>query len=359
MSTLKEHERSHTGDKPFSCDKCPTRFVRKNDQVRHRNTKHKDEKEHACQGVLRSGIAWGCGARFARADALKEHWNKGKLACKEPYLAELSSPMDDSVDLLCDICMKKSKGHSKFRAHLELHIQDCDDPPYPCDCGVSFAFADVRDEHAALFIPPTCGFQANGPHGLTAGRKSRKMHPDWGCGSRYLSHKDLAIHIKTGECGNQLREAELREAESLRKIVKEDLEMESKVLHQLSWPPVPGQIPTAQHEQDRNAIIARYALKHSRAYEELASVNRVRVEQLEREPYHEQMCLLHESYITRFGNSRAPDMLSSRNSPPAGKKIRRTAKWGVLDGSTLIYVQLSLEDDKSRGEDMPNRDDRS
>jgi hypothetical protein len=347
MSTLKEHERSHTGEKPYACDKCPTRFVRKNDQVRHRNTKHKDEKEHVCEGFLRTGASWGCGARFARADALKEHWKKNKLDCRRPYLKDSDPTLADEVELFCDICLKKSKGHLKFRAHLEAHIEDCNDPPYPCDCGLSFAFPDVRDRHSALFLPPTCGFRpqesATGPG---ARSNPRKRRPEWGCGQRFLSHKDLAGHIKSTQCGNELRAAELREADSLRLELKADIETETKFLHQPNRWTISGQnqesssVNIAQQEQARNA------LRQSRAYEELASVNRVRVEQIEREPYHEQLCLLYESYITRFGKSQAPDILASRNAPPAGKTVRKEAGWGVLEGSTMFYLRLRIENEK-------------
>jgi hypothetical protein len=97
-STLREHARTHTNERPFLCTVCKKTFVRLKDRNRHENL-HSGEKKFVCKGDFDSPeSAWGCGRKFAREDALVAHFrNKLGVACN--FLL----PEDLAQDLLKDM----------------------------------------------------------------------------------------------------------------------------------------------------------------------------------------------------------------------------------------------------------------
>ncbi|KAI1086244.1 hypothetical protein F5B19DRAFT_175394 [Rostrohypoxylon terebratum] len=65
---LERHERSHESSDGPKCTVCGKSFSRIYDRNRHERIH--GEKEFVCHGYP---VQWGCGKRFARDDALKEH----------------------------------------------------------------------------------------------------------------------------------------------------------------------------------------------------------------------------------------------------------------------------------------------
>ncbi|CAH0046236.1 unnamed protein product [Clonostachys solani] len=83
---LKNHERSHAGQKEFKCGKCDSFFVRQGDRKRHED-QHEGEKR-ICFGVLDDGTEWGCKAEFSRQDKREAHFRKAGKKCIMPLLKE-------------------------------------------------------------------------------------------------------------------------------------------------------------------------------------------------------------------------------------------------------------------------------
>ncbi|KAI5632278.1 zinc-finger double domain-containing protein [Phthorimaea operculella] len=97
-ASLKYHQRTHTGEKPYQCKECPRRFA-DNNQLRIHTRIHTGERPYCC------GL---CGKRFSQKPALTRHYRVHTGA--KPYI--------------CQFCSKSFSQSNSLKLHVQtVHLK--------------------------------------------------------------------------------------------------------------------------------------------------------------------------------------------------------------------------------------------
>ncbi|KAK7944737.1 hypothetical protein WMY93_000465 [Mugilogobius chulae] len=153
INELQKHIRTHTGEKPYSCDVCEKKFSSSSNLKIHTRV-HTGERPYKCDH---------CGKGFAQLTHLRQHqWVHGEAGerpnkclqerTRSQSMFGLTRGKDRERPYKCSQCGKGFLNRTGLKQHQWVHeARECVERPYSCEvCGKRFALSETLQRHKLI-----------------------------------------------------------------------------------------------------------------------------------------------------------------------------------------------------------------